>query len=121
MQKSPYEPYLEAVKLAKKKRRRKRDTRIPLVPAIAIASTAIVPCPSGRTLWEDAEAGDFEGLLYDLREKFAGVDNEGKFRLEWLIGTYGPIIAAGIVSKFAGRFVNPTLKRIPMVGRYIKL
>ena len=101
--------------------RRHRDKRIPIVPVIAVASTFFTPCPSGRNIADDIMKGDLGGVMYDAREKFVGIDNAGKFRPEWLVGTYLPIVAAVLVSKFAGKFVNPSIAKIPFVGKYIKL
>lgn len=100
-------------------RRRKKNQRIPLAATIAAISTFTTPCPSGRTILQDAMEGNIENALYDAREKFAGIDMNGKFRPEWLMNTYIPIIAGGLVSKFAGRLVNKYFDKIPFIGKYI--
>jgi len=100
-------------------RRRKKSQRIPLAATIAAISTFTTPCPSGRTILQDAMEGNIEAALYDAREKFAGVDNEGRFRPEWVLQTYTPIIVGGLVSKFAGRLVNKYFDKIPFIGKYI--
>jgi hypothetical protein len=81
----------------------------------------MTPCPSGRTLIDDMTSGDWGGLAYDAREKFACIDNTGAFRFEWAIGTYAPMVIAGLVSKYAGKYVNPTLRRLPFIGNKVKL
>jgi len=86
---------------------------------MAVIGILASPAPSGRSLIQDAMEGDFEGLLYDAREKFAGIDNQGKFHFEWLAQTYTPIIIGGLVSKFAGKFINPHLRKVPLIGKYI--
>lgn len=104
-----------------RRRRFHRPKGIPIVPAITLASTVVTPCPSGRTILGDLQAGNFEDMIYDLREKFACIDNTGKFQTSWAINTYTPIIASVLVSRLLGRYVNPTLKRVPMIGRYLRL
>lgn len=101
--------------------RRHKDHRIPIIPTVAIASTFFTPCPSGNSIFGDIQEGNLYKLAYDAREKFAGIDNEGKFRFEWLIGTYGPVVVGALVSKFAGKFVNPSLSKIPFIGKYVRL
>ena len=104
-----------------KRRRRKRDNRIPIVPTIALVSTVVSPCPSGRTILKDITEQRWEDALYDVREKFAGIDNTGKFRPEWLIKTYGPVVVGSLVSRYGGKFVNPTIRKLPFIGSKIKL
>lgn len=101
--------------------RRRRGHKIHIAPTIAIASTVITPCPSGRTIMQDITNGDWEGLLYDAREKYAGIDNTGKLQFSWLLQTYLPIVTAGLVSKFAGKFVNHHFDKIPFIGKYLAL
>lgn len=104
---------------SRKKRRRTKSKRIPLAATIAAISTFTTPCPSGRSLLQDAMEGNIDNLMYDAREKFAGIDNEGKFRPEWVIQTYTPIIVGGLVSKFAGKWVNKYFNKIPFIGKYL--
>ena len=63
--------------------------------------------------------GDINALLYDAREKFAGIDSNGKFQSSWVIQTYTPMIIGGLVSKFVGPLVNRHLDKIPIVGKYL--
>lgn len=104
---------------SKKRRRRKKSQRIPLAATIAVISQFTTPNPSGRTILQDAMEGNIENLLYDARERFAGIDNTGTFRPEWLIHTYTPMIIGGLVSKFVGRYVNKYFDKIPMIGKYL--
>jgi len=87
---------------------------------MGIASLFITPCPvGGRTILDDLKNGDFDALLYDAREKFAGIDSNGKFQLSWIVDTYTPVIVGGLVSKVAGRFVNRYFDKIPVIGKYL--
>lgn len=95
--------------------------RVPIIPTIALAATVATPCPSGRTIIGDVMAQDWQGVLYDAREKYAGLDNTGAFHWEWLLQTWGPVVVGSLVSRYAGRFVNPTLSKLPVIGKRIRL
>jgi len=89
--------------MARRKRRRgKRKFTIPLAPTMAIAGQFARPAPSGRNLIGDLMDGSILNFVYDAREIFAGIDNTGAFRPDWLMSTYGPIVAAMLVHKFIG-------------------
>jgi hypothetical protein len=36
-------------------------------------------------------------------------------------GTYVPIIIGALVSKYLGKYVNPTIKQLPFVGKKLRL
>jgi len=86
----------------RKTKRRSRQFTIPLAPTAAILGTIARPTPAGTTIIGDVMNGDIPQLLYDVREVFAGVDNDGKLRLEWLLATYGPIVAGLLIHRFIG-------------------
>ena len=63
-------------------------------------------------------AGKWDDVAYNMREKLAGVDAEGKFHLDWVIQGWLPTIAGGLVSKFVGGWplnLNRKLKDIPFI------
>lgn len=88
--------------MGKKKKKRKRKFTIPLAPTFAIAGQFARPAPSGRNLIGDLMDGSILNFCYDAREIFAGIDNTGAFRPDWLLSTYGPIAAAMLIHKFIG-------------------
>lgn len=103
----------------KTKRRRKTNRKISIATVFGIAAGVMRKAPSGRNLVDDITKGDFNAFAYDAREIFAGIDNNGHFRWDWLVQTYGPMVAGAMISKVVGGKlgVNRHLERIP----YIKI
>ena len=105
-------------KTAKKRRRRKRSMKIPLATVAGIIAGICRRAPSGRTIPQDIIKGDIDAALYDAKEIFTGFDLYGKFRPEWLVETYGPMIVGALISKFVGGWpinLNRKLKDIPFI------
>jgi hypothetical protein len=89
--------------MARRKRsRRKRGITLPLATIIPVAAAFAKPSPRGDSVLNDLLEGRVNDALYDAREVFAGVDANGKFRPEWLVSTYGPMIVGAMISKFVG-------------------
>jgi len=90
-------------RMARRKRsRRSRSLTIPLATVSGALAMIGTPNPSGSSILENAFAGDMNGLMYNLRERFTCVDNTGAFRFDWIIPHYGPLIFGALISKFVG-------------------
>lgn len=101
---------------AKKKWRRK-DKRVPLLPMAGLAVTLMKPA-------ELALAGDYEGALAETGARFTGYNfQSGVFDLWYaVLNGYAPVVAGAIASKVMTRLgVNRMMKKIPFAGKYIKL
>jgi hypothetical protein len=85
-----------------KKRRSSRSFTLPLAVLGGVVAGIARPSPRGPSLVESLLKGDWKALAYDGREVLAGVDNTGKFRPEWIVATYGPMIAGALIHKFVG-------------------
>lgn len=97
-----------------KKKKKRRTRTIPLAPTVALFSTVARPAPSGRTIIGDITSMNIENLLYDAREIYAGVDNRGRIRPEWLVQTYGPVIAGALIHKLMNMIgVNKYFQNLP--------
>jgi len=86
----------------RRKTRRSRSLTIPLATVSGALAMLGSPNPSGSSIIENAMAGDINGLMYNLRERFTCVDNTGAFRFDWIIPHYGPLIFGALISKFVG-------------------
>lgn len=82
--------------------RKKKSMTIPLAPVMGVLAGALRTAPSGSNIVENIMTGDFAGLAYNARELFAGIDNTGAFRPEWLLQTYGPMAVGALIHKFVG-------------------
>ena len=99
-----------------------KDKRLPLLPMVGLGYNFIRPTPSGRTILDDVKNGNLDNVLYDAKEIFTGIDANGVFHTDWLMQTYIPVLAGFIGSKLMTAVgVNKTLKRVPLIGKYIKL
>jgi hypothetical protein len=86
----------------KKKRRSSRSFTLPLAALGGVVAGVARRTPRGPTLVEDIIKGDWNGFLYDAREVLAGIDCNGKFRPEWIVATYGPMVIGGLIHKYVG-------------------
>lgn len=112
----------------RKKRRRKKDNRIPLLTVLPTANAALIdPLMHAKP---SIEAGDlfgaFQRFADRLSENFIGVwvtqPEQGFIGLHRPMMTYSTIIFGAIASKLATHFgVNRNLKKLPFVGKYLKL
>lgn len=101
---------------------RKRSTQV----SIPIVLTGIAPllraCTGyGKTM---IEAGDIIGGIQhigmDAITEYTGYSTwDNKFDSKFLMQTYIPIGIAVGVHAFLGKRINPQLKRIPLIGKYI--
>ena len=53
----------------------------------------------GRSLWENIVDLDVEGMFYDGREAFAGIDANGEIQKQWLKRTWKPVIAGDLITR----------------------
>jgi hypothetical protein len=108
----------------RRKGRRGRDTRIPLLPTIGI----------GYALYNvlghhfpDLQAGKIDmylkGVATDAVASFAGYDiNSGQWNWTWLKGGLIPVAAGVLTSKLMTMLgVNRYMRRVPLIGRRVKL
>jgi len=120
--------------LARKRKRRRtrtRDKRIPILVTGAGAVKSLVEPIFGNDSWSGAkafaEAGDIEGAVKEFLgcnlHNFTGYRiTDGQFDFQKPLQTYTLLITAWVGSKLATKFgVNRALKRVPFVGKYIKL
>jgi len=73
---------------------------------------------SGTSIIDAVLSGDIDSMMYQAREKLAGVDANGNLHFEWLAQTYTPLIAGALISKFVGGQplnLNQKLKDIPFI------
>lgn len=74
---------------------------VDIVKGLTIATPAVAGClsifaknsPADRTLYGDIKNGKGAEFMYDAREILTGVDADGRFRGDWFIGTYLPVVA----------------------------
>lgn len=108
--------------MPRKKKRYRRSRRLALAPTIGALSSLAQTAPSGRTIISDLMKGDFEGLLYDAREVFTGIDSNGAFHWDWIAKTYIPPIAGVFVHRAMNALgVNRYLGKVPLIGKYVSI
>lgn len=106
----------------KKKKRRVKDKRVSALTIGGLLSNIFKTAPSGNFIFNRIQGGDWQGLMYDAREVFLGIDSNGKFQLNWVIDTYSKPIIGFLISKIATKLgVNREMKKIPFIGKYVKL
>jgi hypothetical protein len=101
----------------KNRKRRRRDTRIPIL------TTAGLGIAFSRPI-ENAIAGNYMGALAEVGSRFTGYNFQSQqFDFKYaLMNGYLPIIMGAIGSKVATKLgVNRALKKIPMIGKWVKL
>lgn len=100
-----------------RRKRGKRKTKVSVATMAGIAAGVLRKGPAGRSLIDDVQAGDWDALGYDVREIFAGIDQNGNFKLDWIIATYGPMLAGALISKFVGGRlgINRQLSALPFI------
>lgn len=102
--------------------RRHKSKKIPLAPVVGALSTLVMPAPSGRTILNDIKNGDLNALLYDARERYAGVDANGNWHWDWVAQTYTPLIAGLVVHKVVNAIgANRVFNKIPLIGKYLSV
>lgn len=106
--------------MAKKKVkfRKSKNFKLPLAVAAGMISPFISACPSGNTILGRVLRKDFQGAMYDFKEKFSGVDANGEFHFDWVVSTYAPMVVGALVSKFVGGRplnLNRLMRDIPFV------
>lgn len=103
--------------MARRKRRGKRKTKISIATMAGVAAGILRQAPSGRNLIQDVQEGNFDNLGYDVREIFAGIDQNGQIKFDWLIATYGPMVAGALVSKVIGGKlgINRQISSLPFI------
>jgi len=106
----------------KKKRRRTRDKRASALTIGAFLTSVFKPSGRGKSVYQDLMQQDWAGVAYDGREVYLGIDENGNFHLDWVLTTYVPMLIGYAASRLATKFgVNRELKKIPYLGKYVKL
>jgi len=101
----------------RKNKRRRRDSRIPILPVAGVAIALSRPA-------ENLLAGNYMGALAELGSRFTGYNFQSQVFDPFysLRTTYLPIVMGAVGSKVATALgVNRTLKKVPFVGKWIKL
>lgn len=111
--------------MAKRRRKKKtyrRRNRLAIAPTIGALSSIAKTAPSGRTIIQDVMKGDIEGLMYDAREIFTGIDAQGGFHWDWVATTYLPMVAGVVAHRLANAIgVNTYMRQIPFIGKYVQI
>lgn len=111
-----------------KRYRRRSDKRIPLLPTLAFIGNEMVAlnptieyAKSGASMQDVAKSLAHEHLVH-WTGMHVNLWGEG-YSFDWTKPLYsiGSIVVAGFASKFAGKYVNKTLKKLPLVGPYVKM
>lgn len=103
--------------MAKKRKRRKKDNRVPLLTIAGLAAAVANPI-------QQAIEGDYEAAIAEAGARFTGYNYQSKvFDLKYaFMNAYLPIILGAVGSKVATKIgVNRALRKVPMVGNLIKL
>ena len=103
--------------MTKKRKRRTKDKRVPVLTLLGLGAAVANPV-------QQAIAGNYEGAIAEAGARFTGYNYQSKvFDLKYaFMNGYLPIILGALGSKAATKLgVNRAMKKIPMVGKYIKL
>ena len=117
--------------MAKKKKRwysrrrrghRKKGTQVS-IPLVVTGITPLLRAATGYGM-EMVKAGDIVGgithMAQDAVVLYTGYDPRiGTFDSKWLVQAYAPMLIAAVVHQTLGKRVNPQIKRIPFIGKYI--
>ena len=101
----------------KKKKRVKRDTRVPILTLLGLGAAVANPI-------QQAIGGEYEGALAEAGARFTGYNYQSKvFDLKYaFMNGYLPLILGALGSKAMTKLgVNRAMKKLPVVGKYIKL
>jgi hypothetical protein len=103
-------------------RRGRKSKKIPMLPLAGLGAMVATPGFRGVSIVDDVMKGDFNGAMYDARERFLCVDNTGKFQVGWVLPNYAPLIFGVIGHMVAQKVgINKYFDRIPVVGKYLSL
>jgi len=107
---------------SRKRGHRKKGTQV----SIPIIVTAVAPLLRaatgyGKTMIESGDIlGGLQHIMGDAVVEYTGYSPfDGHFDSKFLMQTYVPIGIAVGVHAFLGKRINPQLKRIPLIGKYI--
>jgi len=103
--------------LTKKKKRRSKDNRVPVLTLLGLGAAVANPV-------QQAIDGDYEAAIAEAGARFTGYNFQSKvFDLKYaFMNCYLPIILGALGSKAMTKLgVNRAMKKIPMLGKYIKL
>ena len=101
----------------KKSKRRKKDKRVPILTMAGLGVALKEPIVFAMN-------GYYEQALYELGKTFTGYDvNTRQFDPMYaLTKGYAPIIVGGLGSKAMTKIgINREIRKLPVVGKYIKL
>jgi hypothetical protein len=89
---------------------------------LGLAQNLVRTAPSGNSIIGDITSGNFSNVLYDMREVFLGIDANGQFHFDWVASAYVPVVVGFLGSKIMTTIgVNKAMKRVPLIGKRIKL
>jgi hypothetical protein len=91
-----------ARRYSRRRGRRRGSMTIPMATVAGIGAMLGSANPSGTSIIDSVMSGDINRLLYDARERFACVDMYGRFRPDWVLPHWGPLIFGALISKFVG-------------------
>jgi hypothetical protein len=87
----------------RKKRRSSRSFTLPLAALAGPIITVTDRWPTtNRSIVDAVVSGDWAGVGYEMREHLLGFDNQGKFRPEWIVRGWGPVVLGGLIHKYIG-------------------
>ena len=108
--------------------RRHKDNRLSIINASTIGAAEIQAVMPAIPI---LKSGDWENGLKSLAHEhlytWTGV-NSGLFGGQagtWSMGrmfqTWAPIVIGALASRALGKYVNPTISKVPLIGKYVKL
>lgn len=106
----------------KKKRRKTRDKRVSGLTVLGFVTNIFKEGYAGGSMYDNIRDQNWYGLQYNAREIFLGIDSEGRIRLDYLLDTYSRPVIGYIASRLLTKLgVNRELKKLPFIGKYVKL
>lgn len=101
-----------------------KNKSIPLAPVGAFVYSALLsPHPWGSdSALDHIKAGNFELAARDTLSRMFFMTPDFRY-FDWSLGLrfWAPTVIGIGIHKTLGRFINPYMKRIPMIGKYVQI
>ena len=100
------------------RRRRSGRGAIPILPLIGVGAQFM----SNPNTMPNLMAGNWNNVVDDLKWTYLGLHHDNKFNLNQLITSYIPVMAGIAASAACTKFgINRQIKRVPLLGKWVKL